>query len=102
MKLSDLFNKNVRTIREDVTSVVQFEIGLALRNCDFLSHYRITDHRTLGACLDLEEVTAQATEIFREQGIVEVIVVVQPILQLTKCRQLVKKHGFKVLPRKVR
>lgn len=44
-----------------------------------------------------EEPTRQAVEIFREKGIKEVIPVAQPLLQLTKCIQLVRKEDFRTL-----
>ena len=42
-----------------------------------------------------EEVVRQAAVIFGRQGVREVIPVAQPILQLTKCIQLVRKAGFR-------
>ena len=42
-----------------------------------------------------EDLTGQAAEVFRAEGISEVIPVAQPFLQLTKCIQLVRKAGFK-------
>lgn len=41
-----------------------------------------------------EEPTRQATELFRQNGITEVIPVAQPFLLLTKCIWLVRKEGF--------
>lgn len=45
-----------------------------------------------------EEVTRQAAELFRKHGIVEVIPVAQPVLQLTKCILLIRKEGFITQP----
>jgi len=42
-----------------------------------------------------EEVVRQAAEIFRKHGITEVLPIAQPVLQLTKCVQLVRKAGFR-------
>jgi hypothetical protein len=44
-----------------------------------------------------EESTRQAVELFRQKGVTEVIPVAQPVFQLTKCIQLVRKEGFKTL-----
>ncbi len=42
-----------------------------------------------------EEVTRQATELFRELNITEVIPLAQPIFQLHKCLLLTRREGFK-------
>ena len=42
-----------------------------------------------------EVLTRQPAEVFKENGITEVIPVAQPFLQLTKCIQLVHKEGFR-------
>ena len=44
-----------------------------------------------------KDVTDQAAEVFRAEGITEVIPIAQPLLQLTKCIQLVRKAGFRTL-----
>ena len=42
-----------------------------------------------------EDVVEQAAKVFRAHGVTEVIPVAQPVLQLTKCVQLVRKAGFR-------
>ncbi|HEY4520571.1 MAG TPA: hypothetical protein VJJ72_02100 [Candidatus Paceibacterota bacterium] len=42
-----------------------------------------------------EEVTRQATPLFRESKITKVIPVAQPFLQLTKCITLIRGEGFR-------
>lgn len=44
-----------------------------------------------------EEPTWQATEIFKKDGIREVIPVAQPFIHLIKCIFLVRKQGFKTM-----
>jgi len=98
-----LANEVQRLIKEavgPVLVVVQWEINLALPLGTV--GYSVIEHRTPDEYLDSEEVMAQATEVFRKNGITEVIVVAQPFLQLTKCRKLARNTGFTVIKKKIR
>ncbi len=79
--------------------VAQWEVASALDK-NKLAHV-VTRHQEEGKYLDSEEVFAQAEEIFTRQDIRIVVVVAQPFLYITKCRQLVTDSGFLVKKDKV-
>lgn len=88
---------------EDVVVVAQWEVAAALQKAiGFSADYVVEKHRRDGEYLDSREVMAQAAEIFRDLGIIEVIPVANPFLYLFACRQLVREFGFTPLKRKVR
>ena len=89
----------VNTEKEEVVTVVQWEIARALKSVP-ITHI-VEKHRQEGAYLDSDEVMAQAAEVFRERGVTEVIPVANPFLHLTKCRALIRKEGFVPVKRKI-
>jgi hypothetical protein len=83
--------------------VLQWEIGLdhdMFARTGILPDLVVEKHRELGKYLDSDEVIAQAIPLFKRQGVTKVISVAQ-WLQNFKCRALLKKAGFQVLPVKI-
>lgn len=84
------------------TLIVQWEIALDERfaamniNPDMI----VRKHRECGKYLDSDEIIAQAIPLLKQQGITKVISVAQ-WLQNFKCRTLLRKAGFQVLPAKI-
>lgn len=76
----------------------QWEIARALPS-DVPIAVVIGNHR--GTYLDSQEVISRATDLFKEVGVDEVIMVAQPWLHLQKCRRLVRQAGFKVIRRRI-
>ena len=56
----------------------------------------VRKHRTKGAFLGTEEVTAQAVAYLHTQGIRRVVLVAHPFLHRFKCRKLLLRSGFSV------
>lgn len=98
VRLAKAVERIVDTEKEPVVVVVQWEIAKAL---NWPTVFVVEKHRRSGAYLDSEGVMAQAADIFQDYGITEVIPVANPFLHLTKCRALVRQHGFKSLKRKI-
>ncbi|MFH1657053.1 MAG: hypothetical protein ABH919_01160 [bacterium] len=82
--------------------IVQWEIALDYRfaamniNPDMI----VRKHRECGKYLDSDEIIAQAVPFLKQQEVTKVISVAQ-WLQNFKCRQILKKAGFEILPVKI-
>lgn len=96
--LAEEVRRIVAAEKDPVTVVAQWEIARALREGEYVHSVELPKD---GSYLGSEAVTAEAARIFREKGVTHVIPVAQPFLQLPKVKTLVKKAGFRVLPRKV-
>ena len=95
-------NRALAELVQDISSeihcvvVAQWEIAKALRTTP--AQCVVMHHSIAGKYLDSEEVMAQAAKLFRERGITEVLPIAQPFLHLAKCKTLVRKSGFTLVP----
>jgi hypothetical protein len=91
-----------RTVKEEtalgneVAVVSQWEIAEALKIKPFHVVRQKEDY------LDSDMVTAEASEVFHQQGVTQVIVVANPFLHLWLCRSRVQKAGFEVIKKKIK
>ena len=95
VRLAKAVFRIVDELDEPIVLVSQRTVLLALRQLGApVAKIHVVEKR-LGEYEGSEEVVKQATEVFLERRITEVIPVAQPFLQLTKCVQLVRKAGFR-------
>lgn len=102
-RITRILTRNILTTRNVPVVVLQWEIGLdydMFARTGVLPDLIVEKHRELGKYLDSEEIIAQAIPLFKHEGVTKVISVAQ-WLQNFKCRALLKKAGFQVLPVKI-
>jgi len=102
-RITRIFARNIMVTRNLPIIVLQWEIGLDhdmfAKTC-VLPDLVVEKHREFGKYLDSEEVIAQAIPLFKHEGVTKVISVAQ-WLENFRCRALLKKAGFQVLPVKI-
>jgi len=88
-------------LETSIVIVVQREIGYSFEDSHspkrIVPDLIIDQHRISGLRLDPTEVTAQAAELFRHEGVKIVVPVAHPIFCLTESKGLLKQAGFEVL-----
>lgn len=102
-RITRVLAQNIMETRNVPVVVLQWEIGLdhdMFARIGVLPDLVVEKHQKFGKYLDSEEIIAQATHLFKEHGVTKVISVAQ-WLQNFKCRALLKKAGFEVLPVKI-
>lgn len=97
-RLARAVERIVRKERDLVVVVSQWEITMGLGS---IKPAHVVEKPPSGQYLDSDEVMRQASRIFRECGITEVIAVGQPFLHLWRCQELVREAGFIPVRRKI-
>lgn len=96
-KLGDIVN-SIYIQNRNVTNVVaQWEIARHLKNLGFKLPLHIVDLNEDGSYLDSRTVWNKAKEIFKLNGINEIIPVAQPFIQLGHIKRMIKKDGFTIV-----
>jgi hypothetical protein len=99
VRLAQNVERLYREHQGDCIVVAQWEIALELFRLSIPVHYTV--ERTPGVYLDSEAVMQAADPIFKQMDVTGVIPVANPFVHLVKCKRLVKKAGFKLLPARI-
>jgi len=99
VRLAEAVKRIVEAEGSQVVVVAQWEVARALETLSCQAHHIVYSEPNV--YLNSDMVMTKAADWFHGYHITEVIPVAQPFLHLPMCRQLVRRHSFTVLKRRV-